>query len=145
MQITRFRSLTKLVCVALYASLLLGGCATVRDVASRTPLISMFLDASDAYKLVDSIFKDDSMSEEAIRAMLVRPLPAPPGISFEVGLLRKAAAATALGEVEVVEDTYVLAMRSQVKGFMLDSIAELVVESNAWSGDLQKAKTLSLI
>lgn len=85
------------------------------------------------------------MSEEEIRAMSARPLPAPPGISFEVGLLRKAAAATALGEVQAVEDVFNLAMRHKVNGFILDSIAELVVESNAWSGDLPKAKDLSII
>lgn len=85
------------------------------------------------------------MSEEEIRAMSARPLPAPPGISFEVGLLRKAAAATALGEVQAVEDVFNLAMRHKVNGFILDSIAELVVESNAWSGDILKAKDLSII
>lgn len=135
----------KAMLAAICVSGFLGGCATVRDVASRTPLISILYDASDAYALVDSSFKDDSMSEQDIRTMFARPLPAPPGIGFEVGLLRKAAAAAALGEVDAVENIFGLAMRHKVKGFVLDSIAELVVESNAWSGDLLKAKALSLI
>lgn len=116
----------------------------VRDVASRTPLLSMAYDAVEGYRLANSILEDESMSDGEIRTMLQRPLPAPPGVSFEVALLRRIAAASALGEVRIVEETHRLAVTNRISEGMLDVLTQLVVMSNAWFGDLQRARAVAL-
>lgn len=133
---------TTIACVVLIGAV--AGCATVKEVASQTPIVSLFVDAADAYKLVDSVTKDDSMSDEEVRGMMNRPLPKPPGISFTVALLRRAAAAAALGEVKVVEDAALQAKLNKVEPPLLYQFMDLVVYSHAWSGDINKAKELSL-
>ena len=54
---------------------MLSGCAAVRDVTSRTPLLSPFLDAVNGYRLVNSAFKDDSMTEAGPVMITLADLP----------------------------------------------------------------------
>ena len=81
----------------------LGGCASAPGSLLRVPIVSIAMDMEALNRLAKGA-ADDTISEAAIREMYERPVPPPPGVSFEIGTLRRTIGAMMLGDIVAVRN-----------------------------------------
>jgi len=86
-------------CLCLVAlTIVLAGCASV-------PGLSVIADMQ-AVSQLQAAYSNDSLTETEVREIARKPLPLPPGVSFEVGVLRRMFAAVVLSDIKLARETY---------------------------------------
>jgi len=86
---------------------MLPGCTVVHQV----PIASMVADLYEIRRLSDRLWMDE-VDDAELRGLASRPIPPPPGPSFEIGILRQAMARFVLGDRDGVLSSYKLATRN---------------------------------
>jgi CHAT domain-containing protein len=121
---------------------LLSGCANapsgVNRVLGQIPGVSVMVDANEL-QLISQRMENDELSEQDLKEIEARPLPAPPGMSYEVAVLRKAIAALARGNNQGVVDARGLMQRHGRNPEFQHYADTLAAQAEAQRGNLQTA------
>jgi CHAT domain-containing protein len=137
-------SLKPFILVLLMASLF--GCANmpkgIADSLSQVPGLSMFVDMStlsDMSRRMD----EDTISERELRDIMARPIPPPPGSSYELGLLRRILAAFTLADVVEVRRLDDDLRRNSKNVQILEAARGIRIQVEAFSGNFRTAIALA--
>jgi CHAT domain-containing protein len=126
----------------LFCSVFLTSCATgprvVRDIVGQIPGISILVDLSDLSSLMERGMSDD-VSEAELTQLEARPTPVPPGLSYEIGVLRKMAAALLRGNSQGVIERHRQLERNGRTEQMLKFSTVFATMAEAQRGNLQSA------
>lgn len=111
-------------------SLWMTGCSSV-------PGLSVVSDAIDLQKLSTADPLD--LKDEDVQAILQKPVPPPPGMSHDVGQLRRAAAAFALGDLRIMRQVMTQAKTSVTNSEVQKNLLALGVTTEALHGNFRQA------
>lgn len=127
---------------ALAVCALLSGCATapagVNRVLGQIPGVSLMVDA-DEMKGLTRRSENDDISAAELQAIESRPLPAPPGVSFEVAAVRRILASLLRGNNQGVIDTHDLIRRHGRTPDILATAIGAAAVAEMQRGNLQTA------
>lgn len=119
------------------AGLAIAGCAPM----SQVPIVSIAADLQALNRLIASL-SDGSASDAELHELVMRPTPPPPGISYEIGTARKAAAAAALADVSAVRDAYRSMRRNSTNADLLFVVAGVTLQAELMQGNMNTVASM---